>query len=105
MEKQIIFKYFRTDFFGNKVYAEDVTFLTAESVKKAFAGLKKDVSAAVEVDGLTGQSIVISWSTMTDYEAEIAYIRFYDAWNSYTDKKIAFSKARKHIYDLLKNAA
>ena len=102
MEKKIIFKYDRKDFFGNRVYTEDTAFLTVDTMKKAFTGLKKDRLTAVEIDGLFLHSIVITWNTFTDFENDIVLVRFYEDWNSYTEQKMSFTKAKKLINGYMK---
>lgn len=102
MEKKIIFKYDRKDFFGHRVYTEDTAALTKDTVKRCFAGLKKDRMSAIEISGLFLHSVVITWNTYTDFDMDIVLVRFYEEWNSYTDKKMSFTKAKKLINDWMK---
>jgi Ca2+-binding EF-hand superfamily protein len=89
-------KYDRIDFFGNRVYTEDSKRnYSRDDLRKALLFFGKNHDSTIEIG-----NIVLYWDSLTEYENRIVSIRFYDNGN-YTEKKKAFEKAKKELYQTI----
>lgn len=104
---KITVKYERQNFFGGYECAEATTICVADTIKKAFAGFKKDRSFVVFISEENGTNETkFYYDTITDFEngyVTMQYSRSF--WSHDTPVQITFKEARKMAMDLVKKTA
>ena len=102
---EITAKYNGKNFFGFSEYMECTERFTDMTCKKAIAGLKKDRELAIHItDG--GENTAFYYDTYTDFENGIITVHHAKSYHEIdAPVKMSFTKAKKMIMDLLKQAA
>ena len=96
--KNLIIKYNRKDFFGNRTYTEDTkSNFTKADLAKAFLFISKNHDAAIQIDDM-----VIFWESIADHDQKMVSVRIYNN-RSYTEGKFPFEEVKKNFYKKFKN--
>lgn len=101
----ITVKYNGKNFFGFTEYMECTERFTELTAKKAVAGLKKDKDIAIHITDRPANT-AFYYDTWKDFENGIVTVHHSKSYYEIDEPvKMSFTKARKMIIDLLKNAA
>lgn len=94
---EVIVKYEREDFFGNRTYTEDkVLYPSYKDLKKVFREFQKDHNFAFEMG-----NDVYFWENLSEFEQKLLTVRSYENKTcslNYTVKKEDVNKLKKEIY-------
>lgn len=92
-------KYERKDFFGNRVYTEDVKKNpTLKDIQKAFRFLKTDYNIAIQIN-----NTVLFWESLSNFEHGTLTCREYDEWHNYKDFAWSYDSCKNNYYAIYKN--
>lgn len=95
----ITVKYDRKDFFGQRVYTEDVKEAVEKSdVEKAFRFLKSNQSVALNID----DDIVLYWDGVQDYDNSVLTVKKSYLWSHCNISRVAFSQEKRFIMSYFK---
>ncbi len=103
---KITAKYTGKNFFGFSEYMECSERFTEITCKKALAGLKKDKELAIHVTADSGENTAFYYDSYTDFENGVITVHHARSYHDIdAPVKMSFTKAKKMIMDLLKQAA
>lgn len=95
----ITVKYDRKDFFGRRVYTEDVKEAVEKSdAEKALRFLKSNQSIALNIDG----DMVLYWDGVQDYDNNVLTVKKSYPWNNCNVSKVAFPQVKRGIMSYFK---
>jgi len=103
MDIKMIYK--GESFWGTTTQREDeMHWANMKHLSKCLRRLKVDPTAAVHIANFSKNKeavLVLVWDTYKDQENGTLTVREYERWNSYTDTKMAFSKAKKYVENMI----
>lgn len=103
---KITAKYTGKNFFGFSEYMECSEYFTELTCKKALAGLKKDKELAIHITADGGENTAFYYDSYTDFENSVITVHHAKSYHNIdAPVKMSFTKAKKMIMDLLKQAA
>lgn len=95
----ITVKYDRRDFFGHRIYTEDVKEAVEKpDAEKAFRFLKSNQSVALNID----DDMVLYWDDAQDYNNSVLTVKRSYSWNHCNVSKVAFSQIKRGIMSYFK---
>lgn len=91
----ITIKYDRKDFFGQKIYTEDVRRgADFSDLKKSWSALSRDPYMSIWID-----NIGYYWDSASDYEHRIITKKVVWSSNNNDTFRLSFEPEKKHIYE------